>query len=114
MNQNIKTYYVPKSQQARRDLNKRLKEEQEPSMKNTIKRLAKGAAKVAGTVHKVATKKLNNFVADEKRINRIERDIFGDMDEGFKKMGPSAKGTWVNPVVVTPVVKKKKKSKKAK
>ena len=104
-----KVFFVPKSQQARRDLNKKLRDEQKPSLKNTIKNLAKGSAKVAGAVHKVSIKKLNNFIEDERKINRIERDLFGDMDEGFKKMGSSARNTWVNPVVVTPVVKKKSK-----
>jgi len=107
-----KVFYIPKSQQERRDLNKKLRDEQKPSLKNTIKKIAKGAAKVIGAADKIATKKLNNFLADEKKINRIERDLFGEMDRGFKKMGPTVTNSWLNPTA--PVVKKKKKSKKVK
>ena len=110
-----KVHYIPKAQQTRRDLNKKLRDEQKPSLKNTLKKIAKKAVKVAGTVHRVSSKKLDNFIADNKKINRIENDLFGEMDKGLKSMGSSAKNSWVHSSksskTTEPVKKKTKKVK---
>ena len=56
-NQNTRTSYIPTSQQKRRDLNKRLKAEQEPSTKKTIIALGKRASRG-----------VKNFIEEHKEI----------------------------------------------
>lgn len=59
MDQKIKTYFVPKSQQARRDLNKRLKKEQEPSLKNKAKKALGSILSVAKKASAITNKKID-------------------------------------------------------
>ena len=116
MDQKVKVFFVPKRHADRVALNKKLRDEQKPSLKNTLKKIAKKAVKVAGTVHRVSSKKLDNFIADNKKINRIESDLFGEMDKGLKSMGSSAKNSWVHSSKSSKATEpvKKKKTKKVK
>jgi hypothetical protein len=56
----------------------------------------------------VASKKVNTFVEEEKKIDKIERDLFGEMDKRLKSVGSSAKGSWVHSGKSSEPVKKKK------
>jgi len=89
-NQNIRTSYIPTSQQKRRDLNKRLKAEQEPSAKKTI---------VAFGKH--ASKSVRNFIEEHKEIPGKFADAL-------------LENTWVGPNGSIGVKRKKKAKRKKK
>jgi hypothetical protein len=110
MDQKIKTYYPSPGHAKRVALNKKLRDEQSPSLKNKVKRALKSILDVADK----AGKKIAESKIDGKKIDRIERDLLWDMDSKLKKIGPTATNSWINPPVIPTIVKKKKKAKKVK
>jgi len=98
--QSVRTFYIPTSHQARRDLNKRLKDEQKPSIKNIIR----GAHKA-----------VKNYIEDNRESQKKLARVISHIDDEFKNMGPSMRNTWVNPdEPIEEIIKKKKKGKKRK
>jgi FlaA1/EpsC-like NDP-sugar epimerase len=95
--QSVRTFYIPTSHQARRDLNKHLKDEQKPSIKNIIR----GAHKA-----------VKNYIEDNRESQKKLASVISHMDDEFKNMGPSMRNTWVNPdEPIKEIIKKEKKKK---
>ena len=111
-----KVFFVPKLQQERRDLNKKIRDEQKPkpSFKTQIVNSAKAApGKIKKAISReleVAPYKLRAVGRNLKKAIKSEMVRISDNVEREMARTPSAKGTWLNPLVV----KKKKKSKKVK
>lgn len=105
MSQNIRVGFIPKSHQARRDLNKKLHEEQKSSLKNKAKNVGKTTIKIIKGIRKIASEYIEDTQESRKKFGRT----ISTVDKGLKSMGPSLKNTWVNPE--KPTIKKKKKSK---
>jgi FlaA1/EpsC-like NDP-sugar epimerase len=95
--QSVRTSYIPTSQQARRDLNKHLRDEQKPSIRNLIH----GAHKA-----------VKNYIEDNRKSQKKLARIISHIDDEFKNMGPSMRNTWVNPENVIKKEKKKKGKKR--
>jgi FlaA1/EpsC-like NDP-sugar epimerase len=95
--QSVRTFYIPASQQSRRDLNKRLRNKQKPSIRNLIH----GAHKA-----------VKNYIEDNRESQKKLASMISHIDDEFKNMGPSMRNTWVNPENVIKKEKKKKGKKR--